>query len=163
MQQFIFWKKYWLEVWDLYNLICYYYWWCIDCYLILIVIWCWFVDYYLMLICYYYYNTVHISFYLEVISDFKSIIFTLLYTGAFSLWSKDAGVLNDVVAQKRLGVRGMTLSIGEWVILYMMIINLSLPASAAGQTASCFLLRHSFACEMKYRIMSDGKLMLWWW
>ena len=39
-------------------------------------------------ICYYYYNTVHISFYLEVISDFESIIFTLLYTGAFSLWSK---------------------------------------------------------------------------
>ena len=29
-------------------------------------------------------------------------------TGAFSLWSKDAGVLNDVVAQKRWG-GGMTL------------------------------------------------------
>ena len=69
-----------------------------------------------MLICYYYYNTVHISFYLEVISDFKSIIFTLLYTGAFSLWSKDAGVLNDVVAHKRWAGGGMTLRGVSYII-----------------------------------------------
>ena len=64
-----------------------------------------------MLICYYYYNTVHISFYLEVISD-KSIIFTLFYTGTFSLWSKDAGVLNGVVAQKIWGGGGMMIKGG---------------------------------------------------
>ena len=104
-----------------------------------------------MLICYYYYNTVHISFYLEVISD-KSIIFTLFYTGTFSLWSKDAGVLNGVVAQKKNGVGGGMMLRG--VILYMMIINLSLPVSAAGQTASNIEYANS-VCRLCVRLKED--------
>ena len=41
----------------------------------------------------------------------------MLYTSTFSLWSKDAGVLIDVVAQIRWGV-GEGWRLGKWVILY---------------------------------------------
>ena len=98
IELFLLWK---VLAWDLRyiynNLICYY--------------WYWFVDCYLMLICYYY-NTVHgCLFYLERVR----------------------GCINLCRGAKKMGGGGMTL---RGVILYMMIINLSLPASAAGQTAS---------------------------
>ena len=68
-----------------------------------------------MLICYYYYNTVHISFYLEVILTSK-VQYLHYVTGAFSLWSKDACVLNDEVAQKRWGGGGITLRGVSYII-----------------------------------------------
>ena len=37
--------------------------------------------------------------------------------GTFSLWSKDAGVLNGVVAQKRWGGGGMTLRGVSYIII----------------------------------------------
>ena len=97
--------KYWLQVWDLYNLICYYWYWLLFDIDLLIVIWCWFV---IIRILY----TFHFiwKFYLT------SKVYLHYARGAFSLWSKDAGVLNDVVAHKRWGGGEMTLRGVSYII-----------------------------------------------